>query len=89
MILKHFEKEEKLPISSWHHVFHLVESQLPTSLAQEGLRVYRVAEPKSPLQVSHMQVEIRRDVQEPTALHWCKKRIRPNHVSSSFLYVQR
>lgn len=87
MILKHFEEEEKLPISSWHHVFHSVESQLPASLAQEGLSVYRVAEPKSQFQIPHTRVERRRDVQE--LLHWCKKRIRPNHVNSSFLCVQR
>lgn len=49
MILKHFEEEEKLPISSWHHVFHSVESQLPASLAQEGLSLYQVAEPKKPI----------------------------------------
>jgi len=49
VILKHFEEEEKLPISSWHHVFHLGESQLPTSLAQEGLCIYQVAEPKKPI----------------------------------------
>lgn len=89
VILKHFEEEEKLPISSWHHVFHLVESQLPMDLAQEGLCTNRVAEPKSPFQISRKQVEIRRDVQEPTVLHWCKKRIRPNCVNSFFLYVQK
>lgn len=49
MILKHFEEEGKLPISSWHDVFHLVESQLPASLAQEGLCIYQVAEPKKPI----------------------------------------
>lgn len=36
VILKHFEEEGKLPISSWHHVFHLVEPQLPAALAQES-----------------------------------------------------
>lgn len=87
MILKHFEEEEKLPISSWHHVFHSVESQLPASLAQAGLSIHRVAEPKSQFRISHKRVERRRDVQE--LLHWCKKRIRPNHENSSFLCVQR
>lgn len=55
VILKHFEEEEKLPISSWHRVFHLVESQLPVTLAQES-SVYTELLSQSPFQVSHMQV---------------------------------